>query len=242
MEDLYKFISEASATVLIIAAFAYFLKRFIEKKLDGFAERSEKRFESIVDASIDIKTALRHEERKHIVELRAAMEEWEFFLQSLLTRFSNMQASDADINKILEEENDHFRKVRLQVVRIAAYVRDWEFENQILEAIQKIRTTYSPLIFELIPEIIDVHAELMPIQQRMNAISEGKMDGITLDQTKLDQKNHTRLMKALTDVNQRFSDSLVGKYQVVANELVDLKLAINNYVYRPITSTSLEED
>jgi len=242
MEALFEFLKESSPAVIAIAAFAYFLKRFLEKKIDALAARNDKRIEGIAEASLDIKTDLRTEERGNIVDLRVAIEEWEYFLQTLLFNYSNTSAAKADINPIFKEEAEKYGQVRINAVKVGAYVRDWEFETQIMDTIQKIRTTTLPLIHEFIPRLIDIHAQLLPIQTRSDAIMVGKMKGISLEQATADQARSAELNEELTNLSREFSDRLISEYQPVVDELVDLKIAINNYVYRPIESTSIDVD
>jgi len=204
--DLYTFLSNASATGIEIAAFAYFLKRFLEKKIDALATRNEKRIEVIAEASLNIKSDLRTEERGNIVELRVAIEEWEYFLQTLLFNYSNTSAAKADVNPIFQEEAEKYGQVRINAVKVGAYVRDWEFEMQIIDTIQKFRTTYLPLIHEFIPRLIDIHAQRLHIQARSNAIMVGNMEGISLEQATADRDRSAELNEQLTNVSREYSD------------------------------------
>ncbi len=77
---------------------------------------------------------------------------------------------------------------------------------QIIDTIQKFRTTYLPLIHEFILRLIDIHAQRLHIQARSNAIMVGNMEGISLEQATADRDRSAELNEQLTNVSREYSD------------------------------------
>ena len=134
MKDILEIIKETSPILIIIVVLAYFLRVFIEKRLEGLASRVD----DIAKTSLDLKKDLRWEEGGELVAFRVAVEKWEYFLQTLLFDFSMVPPSKAKIAPLYEEDKKLFLDVRIAVVKASTYLRNQDLELQLMAAVEKI--------------------------------------------------------------------------------------------------------
>lgn len=252
---------KVNATVLILlAVLAYFLKLFIEKSMDnGFKARERRaqeeskrregekeeiirRVEEIGKASLDVKKGMRGEEREELVALRVAVEEWEYFLQTAVFDFSMVGPAKADVRTLYEKDKSLFLAVRVGVVRASTYLRNRELEQQLMSAILKIRNVYYPLIGAVVPNLIDLQAQLKMIDNKLKAFEMSGMKDMSVAPTQQDREENLRLQTAMTSEVATFRDNFLAQYRSIAEQMYDVKEAINVYVYRPIKDTDIDKE
>lgn len=231
-------LANSSPAILITIAAVYFLKLFVEKRIEGLAGR----FEEIAKTSLAIKRELRGEERGELVAFRVAVEEWENFLQSVVFDFSMVPPSKAQVDQLYESDKCLFLNVKVAVVKVGIYLRDEELEQQLMAAVTKLRQTYYPIIHEPMPRLIDLQSRLLPLEQKMIAFEASGFSDSTVAPTEKDREEHARIQAQLTEEMRSFSENLLDEYRAIAEQLVALKEAINQYVYRPISDAAIDRD
>jgi hypothetical protein len=240
---------KASPVLLVIVAAAYFLKVFLEKRLEGLAGRAERRLERVANrveeiakTSLDVKKELRSAERGELVAFRVAVEKWENFLQTLLFDFSMGPPSKAKIEPLYQKDNDLFLEVKIAVVKVGIYLRDKQLEQQLMAAVLNLRKTYYPIINEPLPRLIDLQSRLLPIERKLAVFEQGGLSDMSVAPTDKDREEHAALEAQLTEEMRCFSGNLLKEYRGIAEQLVALKEAINQYIYRPIIETVINKD
>ncbi|MFL6258493.1 MAG: hypothetical protein ACJ76Y_02170 [Thermoanaerobaculia bacterium] len=249
MNDLLEVFKHASPVLLVTVVAAYFLKVFLEKRMEGFAGRAERqlervasRVEEIAKTSLEVKKELRSAERGELVAFRVAVEEWENFLQTLLFDFSMGPPSKAKIEPLSQKDNYLFLKVKIAVVKAGIYLRDKQLEQQLMAAVINLRKTYYPIINEPLPRLIDLQSRLLPIERKLAAFEQSALSDISVAPTDKDREEHAALEAQLTKEMRCFSENLVREYRGIAEQLVALKEGINQYIYRPIREVAIDKD
>ncbi len=253
MEDLLKVLKSSSPTLTLIVVLAFFMKTFIEKRIEGIADdinaasriaREEQKeiAASIRNTSLEIKQEMRNEERKVLVGFREAVEEWQDFLQDAVFNYAFSEGSDANVKRLYERERDLFLKVKVSVVKSCIYLRDEKLEQSLMSDVVAIRKFYFPLIHEAMPRIIDLKVQLVAIDDKLKRVQQngGKDPAITL--TQADRQANLKLQENLTAELQKFASSLVEGYRPIAVKLNELKEKMNGYIYRPIKSAAIDEN
>ena len=239
MKDLLEFFIKDVSPVLLVAVVAvYFLKVFLEKRLEGIAGRVEE----IARTSLDVKKELRSAERNELVAFRVAVEKWENFLQTLLFDFTVGPPSKARIEPLFQKDNEFFLDVKIAVVRVGIYLRDEQLEQQLMAAVMELRKKYYPIINEPLPRLIDLQSRLLPIELKMAAFERSGLTDMSVAPTAKDREEHAALQAQLTEEVRRFSDNLLKEYSGIAERLVALKEAINQYIYRPIREAAIDKE
>ena len=259
--DSLKALFSLSAPVLaLLMVVLYFMKFSIEKRIDsGFKARERRadeesrrrehkedelvrRIENIGKTSLDVKKGLREEEREHLVALRVAVEKWEYFLQTAVFDFSMLDAAKADVRSLYNADKELFLEVRVAVVKAGTYLRNRALEQQLTGAILKIRQVYYPLMNEALFKLIDLQAEIKPIQNKLAAFEQSGMKDMAFAPTEKDRDDNLRLQAAMTAEVGTFRDRFLGQFRSIAEQMNDLKEAVNFYIYRPITHTGIDRD
>lgn len=226
MEEILGLLKNSSPYLVIAAVFAYFLKVFIEKKIEGVTGRVEE----IARTSLEIKKDLREEERGELTAFRVAVEKWEDFLLTGLFDYSMLTGAEAKVSSLYARDKELFLAVKLAIVRVCVYLRDKELEDRLMSAVIKIRKTYYPLINESLPVLIDVQARLTPFQCNTAGMTEG------------DRQRNIELHEIMTGEIKKFSDNVLKRWPGIAEQMLELKEIINEYVYRPIKGTAINKD
>lgn len=239
MKDLLEFLIEDVSPVLLVAVVAvYFLKVFLERRLEGIVGRVEE----IAKTSLDVKKELRSAERNELVAFRVAVEKWENFLQTLLFDFTVRPPSKAQIEPLSQKDNELFLDVKIAVVRVGIYLRDQQLEQQLMGAVMDLRKMYYPVINEPLPRLIDLQSRLLPIELKMAAFERSGLTDMSVAPTDKDREENAALQAQLTEEIRRFSESLLKEYPKIAEQLLALKEAINQYIYRPIREAAIDKD
>ena len=238
MKELYAFIKKTSPVVLGLFVVGYFLKAVIEKKIEGM----ESRVTAMAGTSLDIKKELRSEERTDLVEFRVALTKWEDCLLGGLTEFAGQVPSQATANSFYEAEKKIFLEVKITAVKASIRLRDEKLEARLMGSISKIRNLYDPLINRILPQLIDLQAQLIPLEIKMNKFRESGMTNMAFAPTQEDMENNKRIQTAMTAQIKDFSESLLAQYRSIAEQLAGMKKDINQYIYRPIDSTAINRD
>lgn len=227
-----------TAAALAAAIVGYLLKLYIEKRFD----RIEKSAQELRTTSLSLKQGMRTAERDALVAFRVAVEKWEDFLQSLVFDYSMMPAAAADITQLYKSDKELFLAVKIAVVTVSTYLRNRELENELMTTVLRLRQAYYPLINQSLPKLIDLQAQLMPVEIKLKKFAEGGMQDAAHAPTREDQEKSGALQQQMTDEMQQFSTSLLSQYKGIAEQLVSLKEAVNQYIYRPVTDARLDTD
>lgn len=238
MKEILDLLKESSPVLILLVLVAYFAKVYIEKRLEGLAGRVEE----IARTSLDVKKDLRGEERGELIALRVAVEKWQYFLESVVGDFTMLDPLKAQVTTLYKKDERLFLDVRIGIVRASTYLRNPELEQKLMGAILKIRHLYYPLINAAMPKLIDLQAQLGLIQNKLNAFEQSGMKDMTFAPTEKDRDEHLRLQAAMTGEVRDFSEKLLAQYRTIAEQMVDLKEAINFYIYRPIKGAAIDKD
>ena len=239
MEDFIKhFFTTTSPPLIAIVILGYFLKVFLEKRLQGIAGR----IEEIGKTSLGVKKDMRGEERGELVALRVAVEKWEDSLLTAIFDYSMETSTKADVAALYKEDKETFLNVKVAIVRASTYLRRPELEQQLMSAILKIRATYYPLINHTMPRLIDLQSQLMAYDLKLAAFAASGMKDMSVAPTEKDRQERLQLDSTMTAEVANFSKEVEKQYTSIAEQMRDLKEAINIYIYRPIKETAIDRD
>jgi hypothetical protein len=65
---------------------------------------------------------------------------------------------------------------------------------------------------------------------------------MTFAPTTKDLEDEKRIQREMTAEVKAFADALLAQYKPIAEQLVDLKTNINQYIYRPIQHTEINKN
>ena len=238
MKEILEILANTPVVLIVFVVLAYFLKVFIEKRLEGLASRVEE----IGKTSLDLKKGLREQERDELVIFRVAVEKWEYFLLGFLTDFTMLPPSKADISTFYKKDKKLFLDVKVAIVKASIYLRNKDLELQLMAATNKIRETYYPIINQAMPKLIDLQARLMPIENKLKQFEQSGMQDMSFAPTPKDREDNLKLQTLMTDEINKFSENLLKEYKSIAEQMYDLKEAINQYIYRSINRTEIDKD
>lgn len=238
MQEILKLFKDASPTLIILVVISFFLKTYIEKRLEGIAGR----IEEINKTSLDVKRELRGQERGELVTFRVAVEKWEYFLQTALFDYSITNPLDADIKTLYEKDRDLFLDVKIAIVKSCTYLRDKELEDELMSTVMEIRKNYYPVINELMPRMIDIQSKLMFFENKLAQFQKSGMTNMAFAPTEQDREEYNRLQNLLTEELAKFSTLSTEKYKEIAVQLNELKESMNHYIYRPIEYAAINRD
>jgi hypothetical protein len=238
IQDILTLLHDSSPILVFIAVLAYFLKVYLEKLLEGIAGRVEE----IAKTSLEVKRGIREEERRELVDLRVAVEKWEYFLQTVAFDFSMSAPADAKIPPLYEKDKEHFLDVKIAIIKASTYLRDKDLEQQLMSAIINIRNTYYPIINETLPKLIDLQTKLTPIQNKLEKFKKSSMHDMSFAPNQEDQEENLRLQTMMTAELNSFSQKFLEQYPTIAKQMYELKESINKYIYRPMQHTEIDKD
>jgi hypothetical protein len=170
------------------------------------------------------------------------VEEWENFLQNVVFDFSMLPPSKAQLEPLYQKDKELFLKVKIAVVKVGIYLRDKPLELRLMAAVMQLRKTYYPIITEPIPRLIDLQSRLLPIERKMTAFEQSGLLATAVAPTVRDRNEHAALQARLTEEMRLFSENLLKEYRDIAEQLVALKDAINQYIYRPMEDAAIDKD
>ena len=199
MNDIFEVLTKASPTLLVTIAAVYFLKVFLEKRIEGLAGQVE----DIAKTSLEVKKDLRGEERSELVAFRVAVEEWENFLQTSLFDFTMLPPSKALVESFYEKDKELFLKVKIAVVRVGIYLRDQELEQRLMAAVVQLRTAYYPIINSHLPQLIELQSRLLPIEQKLAAFVQSGLSDARFAPTPQDRDEQNAVQAKLTEEMRR---------------------------------------
>ena len=247
MNELVQLLSTASVGLIAGVVVAYFLKVVLEKRIDSESRLAEKRADAaaarladIGRTSLDFKKGLRVLERDELVAFRVAVEKWEYALQNLLFDYTMAPATDAGLPTFYATDKQLFLDVKLSIVKASTYLRDQALEIKLMGLVDRIRKTYYPLIGAAMPTLIDLQAQLMPIDMKMKQFAASNFTDLSVAPTEADRALNLQLQTAMTAEVGRFAGQLVEQYPQIATLLVELKESVNAYIYRPIEDTAID--
>ena len=239
MDDkLFDFLKNASPWVICAFVLGYFVKLWIERRIDG----AEQRVTEIARTSLDVKKDLRNEERGDLVKFRVTLVKWEDFLLGSLAEYTMQAPSATTTNTFYASDTKLFLAVKVEAVKVAIYLRDEKLEDRLMGAITKIRNLYYPLIYRTIPQLIDLQTQLIPLDVKLTKFRESGMKDMAFAPTMADLELSKNIQAAMTAQMKEFTEAVQAQYGPIAENLVALKQEINRYIYRPIGSTALDRD
>jgi len=244
-KDILELIKGASVPVVVLVVLAYFLKAYLEKRIEAFAGREDSlasRIAEIGKTSLDLKKGLRTEERLELLTFRVAVEKWEYGLQTFITDFAMLSASDAKIQPFYEEDKQLFLDVKIAVVKVSTYLRSKDLEIQLMAAISNIRNAYYPLIHAALPQLIELQTKMIPLELKLKKFAASGMQDMTSAPTQQERDENLKMEMLMTQEASKFSESLLKEYQSIAEQMVDLKDAVNQYIYRPLHEVDVDKD
>jgi len=172
----------ASVLAVVVTIVGYALAAYIKRRFDQIDKKAdllEKRAEEIRATSLELKKDMRDEERGELVTFRVAVEKWENFLQTVVFDFSMAPPDKADVVKFYEEDKNLFVEVKIAVVKVGIYLRNPDLEQQLMSTVMKVRQIYYPLISMTLPKLIDLQAELAPIEIKRRHFADSGMQDMT---------------------------------------------------------------
>ena len=235
MLDLIK---KSSPLMIVLVFCLYFFKVAVEKKIDGI----EARVEAIGRTSLDVKKDMREAERESLVELRIAIDKWEFFMQNAVIDYTMMSPSKADVATLYAQEKELLGAVRIALVKSCVYLRDPRLEPQLLAAVSKLGQEYHRLVFQFLPPLIDAQARLIPLEAKMNKFKDSGFSDTASGLTEKDRAENLRLQTEMTAEAQKYSEELLKDYRDIAVQMNDLKESVNRYIYRPIEHAEIDKE
>jgi hypothetical protein len=238
MQETLEFIRNTSPVILLLLAAGYLLKLYVEKRVEGLAQR----IEVIAATSLDVKKGLRNEERAELIYFRVAVEKWEYFLQTAVVDFSMQPPASADITALYTQDKALFLDVRIATVKACTYLRQRELERQVMASLLKIRQTYYPLMNLSLARLIEQQAQLRPLTAKLNAFQQSGMKDMAYAPTAQDRQLSAELHAAMTAEVRKFSDGFLQQYRDIAVQMNELKETMNNYIYRPLNSSAIDEE
>jgi len=241
MEKILELIKQSPA-VIIIVAIGYFGKLYIENEINAIHTK----INEIGKTSLNIKQDLRDEERQALIDFRIAVEHWENFLLSSLANFSNSQISVDSINEYYNQENTLQLDVKVAIAKLGVIAQNEDIYQNTLNILINISRIHNPFINKYLPMLIDMQAQYEPIKYRMKKYEEslsGKADfKYSLEQAKADKALSQSINVQKTQLIQQYSDELLGVYPKLVEQLVELKVSMNQQAYRPILSDRIDMD
>lgn len=233
-----EFLRENSPLLLGLTAIASLLKYWIEKRIEGVEERVTE----VARTSLDIKKDLRNEERGDLVSFRVALAKWEDCLLGSLTEYTMQAPSATATNAFYKQDKKLFLTVKVEAVKVSIYLRNEKLEARLLGTIVKIRNLYYPLIYQTMPQLIDLQTQLMPLEAKLKKFRDSGMTDMAFAPTQADLELSKGIQAAMTAQMKEFADAVLAQYRPIAEHLVALKEEINTYIYRPIGSSALDKD
>jgi len=249
MDETLKLFKEASPLLICLAVLAYFGKLLIEKCIDAGFKKIEReqddlvqRVEAIASTSLEVKKELRGEERKELVDLRVAVDKWEYFLQTVVFDFTMVAPEKAEVIPLYQKDKELFLEVRLAVVKACTYLRAQKLEEKLMSMVVQIRQTYYPLINASLPKLIDLQAGLRLIDLKIKQFEKSGLRDMSCAPTEQDRAESQRLQAAMTEEVRSFSNAFLQQYRGIAEQMNELKEGINYYIYRPIKETDIDKE
>jgi len=153
-----------------------------------------------------------------------------------------LDPAKADVRTLYERDKRLFFAVRLAVVKTSTYLRNPQLEQDLTRAIISIRNVYDPLVSRATYTLIDIQAQLRPIETTRKAFTESGMKDPAFAPTEADRQENLRLQKLMTDEVSSFRDDFLAQYRSIAEQMVALKDTINAYIYRRIVETDIDKE
>lgn len=235
MKDILD-IAKQAPVIIILVLLIYFLKVFLEKRIEGLSGR----IEEIKKVSLSVKKDLRGEERQALVAFRVSLEKWEDFLQRCLFDFAAISPDSAKVTVLYEADSKLFLEVKIAIITVSTYLRNKDLELQLMDTVIKIRKLYYPLIFESLPVLIDIQSELILFDFKLKKFQESGMLNMEFAPTEQDREKNLKLQNAMTVELEKFSQKCVEQYREIAIKIDELKEAVNIYIYRPIKYAEID--
>jgi hypothetical protein len=242
--DFVALAKESPLTIVVVFILAAFWV-WAEKRLTDLAAKQGQLFQNNLDiateisrTSLDVKSQLRQEERSALVAFRVALVEWEDFIQNAVGTFSMSDPADTKvIRKLAQRDQKIFLAVKESLVKAIAYLRDQQLEDQMMGVVVQARMIYYPVLNMAVMQLIDARQALVDFDIKLQRSS---IAGVA--PTQADRRERDRLEQAVTDVLATTSKEYIDRYPAFAQKLEELKRGINYYIYRPIESTSIDQD
>ena len=167
-----------------------------------------------------------------------------------LTHFSNSDISHESINQFYQNESALQLKVKKSIAKLGILSQNEAIYIEGQTVLIDISNLYTPYIGKYLPQLIDLQAEMESITQRSTAFmakygtdpfNETDFDAALLAQAKQDLAMSKDINARKLAIMQAASDELVSAYPKIIDLLADLKISMNNHVYRPLVTDQIDE-
>lgn len=98
------------------------------------------------------------------------------------------------------------------------------------------------MINDVLPRLIDIQEKLMLFENKLNQFQQSGMQDMSFAPTEKDREEHLMLQTMMTNEMEKYSETSMKQYRSIAEQMSDLKEAINHYIYRPIKRTAINKD
>ena len=234
MDQWVEFIKRSPILFLIIAL-GYFAKVNIEKKIDGVNTR----ITEISKTSLSVKEKLREKELEALIDFRTRVEYWEHHLFSGFASISNANVTLGSINAFYETADKLRLELKISAAKLGVLTQNEQIYILAHDTMIQIAKSYEPLLRKYVNPMIDVQLEIDTVMARVGQLGpDARVD--SGEGANLIKSNRELQGKKTELVRQFYADSLETQ-QSILNLLADLKVTMNEQVYRPLNTDQINE-
>lgn len=240
-----------SPLFLLVIILAFGLKAFVEKKFDLLNSN----IQAVSSTSLSIKESLRDREVDALIEFRENIEEFQHLLISALTNFGNEKVTSESINAFYKNENKLYLDVKKSIAKMGVILRSEEIYLNSDKVLSEIREINNTVIKNNLNQLIDLQTKQEIIEQRFEILKQDFQKQITenpnadpeadkkaLTQAKALQTENSDINARLTELMGKVSKETIQAQPKIIDLLVDLKISVSNYVYRPLKSHEINRE
>ena len=229
--DLAKLLTSTPIWILAIAALIYAGRSWFDAAVKSRFAGLEKR----IDTSLEIGKGLRGHEQDELIAFRVAVEEWEYFLQTVVGDVTmSTEKPDFDAGAMGKTDQKLFGAVRMASVKASIFLRDPNLEGELLKTISMIRNLYYPMMQAAMAQIVDLQGQMLPYLIRVRQYEASGLKDLTVALNAEEAQVLIGLRHAMTAALQGYAEQLVANYRPIAEQLYELKARINVHIYRPV--------
>lgn len=229
--DAARLLTSTPIWILAIAALIYLGRTWFDAAVKTRFAGLEKR----IDASLEIGKGLRGHEQNELIGFRVAVEEWEYFLQTVVGDVTmSTEKPDFDAGAVTRADQRFFGAVRMASVKASIFLRDPGLEGELLKTIAMIRNLYYPMMQAAMSKILDLQGQMLPYLIRVRQYEASGFRDLTAALDAAEAQVFIGLRHAMTAALRNYAEQLVANYDPIAGQLLDLKARINVHIYRPV--------
>lgn len=242
-------LKEQSPLMVLLFAAVFVGKVYLEKKITSLQDEVDR----ISSSSLEIKTALRSEERQALVEFHQALTEWEHHLIS--GPYQILTADyETDFDKKFQAALDRsYLKTKLASSKLSVLVSDRHvtegptIDSMVYDLFVELQKHYYPPIYETTNQAIDLHLERQNLETEIAHLAKSTpTDPVEICANNL---RADEILKRSREINQTMLDlarkaqkaQLIGQ-QSLPDLIESLKARSQQIVYRKLQSDQIGED